>query len=395
MVQLFFDVKYKVLGWCKVSKRDYYEVLGVNKNASDDEIKKAFRKMARKYHPDVNRDKPEAEAKFKEVNEAYEVLSNADRRGQYDQMGHAAFDGSGGAGGFGGFGGGGGGGFNDIFDMFFGGQSGFGGRHAGPEKGSDLRYDMEIAFEQAAFGVETEIQIPRTEDCKKCSGSGAAPGTHAETCGQCKGTGQVQVAQNTPFGRMINTRTCDRCNGEGKIVQSPCKECHGQGKVRAKRKIKVKIPAGVDNGSRLRVSNEGEAGARGGPAGDLYVYIFVKGHKLFTREGSEVICEVPISFVQATLGDEIEVPTLDGKVKLKITEGTQSGTVFRLKEKGIPHLRGNGRGDQHVRVKVLTPQKLNDKQRELLQEFAKASGENINQEQKNFFKKVKDIFGGV
>ena len=377
-----------------MSKRDYYEVLGVNKGASDDEVKKAFRKMARKYHPDVNRDKPEAEAKFKEVNEAYEILSNPDRRSQYDQMGHAAFDGSGG-GGFGGFGGGGGGGFNDIFDMFFGGQQGFGGRHAGPEKGSDLRYDMEIAFEEAAFGVEKDIQIPRTEDCKKCSGSGAAPGTHAETCGQCKGTGQVQVAQNTPFGRMINTRTCDRCHGEGKIVKTPCKDCHGKGTTRVNRKINVKIPAGVDNGSRLRVTHEGEAGMRGGPPGDLYVYIFVKQHKLFTREGNEVICEVPISFVQATLGDEIEVPTLDGKVQLKIGEGTQSGTVFRIKGKGIPHLRGNGRGDQHVRVKVLTPQKLNDKQRELLQEFAKASGENVNPEQKNFFKKMKDIFGGV
>ena len=391
---VFIFINIKVLGWCNVSKRDYYEVLGVNKGASDDEIKKGFRKMARKYHPDVNRDKTkEAEEQFKEVNEAYEVLSNSERRAQYDQFGHSAFDGSGGGGGFGGFGGGSSGGFNDIFDMFFGGQSGFGGRQPGPEKGSDLRYDMEITFEQAAFGVEMEIQIPRTEDCQKCNGSGAAPGTHAETCAQCKGTGQVQVAQNTPFGRMINTRTCDRCRGEGKIVQTPCKECHGQGKTRVKRKIKVKIPAGVDNGSRLRVSHEGEAGMRGGPPGDLYVYIFVKAHKLFTREGSEVICEVPISFVQATLGDEIEVPTLDGKVKLKITEGTQSGTIFRLREKGIPHLRGNGRGDQHVRVKVLTPQKLNDKQRELLQEFAKASGENINPEQKNFFKKVKDVFG--
>jgi molecular chaperone DnaJ len=374
-----------------VSKRDYYEVLGVNKGASDDEVKKAFRKMARKYHPDVNRDKPDAEARFKEVNEAYEVLSNAEKRGQYDQVGHAAFDGSGGGGGFGGFGGGGGGGgFNDIFDMFFGGQ---GGRQNGPEKGSDLRYDMNITFEQAAFGVEQEIQIPRTEDCKKCNGSGAAPGTHADTCGQCKGSGQIQVAQNTPFGRMMNTRTCDRCRGEGKIVKTPCKDCHGQGKTRVNRKIKVKIPAGVDNGSRLRVTHEGEIGTRGGPPGDLYVYIFVKAHKIFTREGSEVICDIPISFAQAALGAEIEVPTLDGKVTLKVTEGTQTGTVFRLRDKGIPHLRGNGRGDQHVRVKVLTPQKLNDKQRELLQEFAKASGEVVTGEQKNLFSKVKDALG--
>lgn len=379
-----------------MSKRDYYEVLGVAKTASDEEIKKAFRKLARKYHPDVNRDDPKtAEAKFKEVNEAYEVLSNAERRAQYDQFGHAAFDGTGGGqSGFGGFGAGGG--INDIFDMFFGGQTGFGfggGRQAGPEKGSDLRFDMEISFNEAAFGVETEIQIPRTEDCSACHGSGASPGTHPETCPQCKGTGQVQVMQNTPFGRMVNVKTCDRCQGSGHIVRTPCKECHGQGKVHVKRKIKIKIPAGVDNGSRLRVAHEGEAGMRGGPPGDLYVYIFVKPHKLFTREGSDVICEVPISFVQAALGDEIEVPTLDGKVKLRIPEGTQSGTIFRLKEKGIPYLRGHGRGDQHVRIKVLTPQKLNEKQREILQEFAKATGDNISPEEKTFFKKVKDAFG--
>lgn len=379
-----------------MSKRDYYEILGVSKTASEDEIKKAFRKMARKYHPDVNRDNPkEAEEKFKEINEAYEVLSNPDRRAQYDQFGHAAFEGGAGAGqqGFGGFGGAGGG-FSDIFDMFFG-QSGFGfgGRQAGPEKGADLRYDMEITFDQAAFGVETDIQIPRTEECHECHGTGAAPGTHPETCPHCKGTGQVQVVQNTPFGRMVNVKTCDHCNGEGRIVRTPCRECHGRGKVRANRKIKIKIPAGVDNGSRLRVAHEGEAGQRGGPPGDLYVYIFVKPHKLFTREGSDLVCEVPISFVQAALGDEIDVPTLEGKVKLRIPEGTQSGTIFRLKEKGIPHLRGHGRGDQHVRVKVLTPQKLTDKQKNLLQEFAKSCGDNVNPEQKTFFKKVKDVFG--
>ena len=375
-----------------MSKRDYYEVLGVARTASDDEIKKAFRKLARKYHPDVNRDNPKAEEKFKEVNEAYEVLSSAERRAQYDQFGHAAFDGSqgGGAGGFG-FGGAGGG-FSDIFDMFFG-QSGFGGRQSGPEKGSDLRYDLEITFEQAAFGLETEVQIPRTENCGTCHGTGAAPGTHPETCPQCKGSGQVQYAQNTPFGRMVNVKACDRCHGEGKIVHTPCKECGGRGKIRAKRKIKIKIPAGVDNGSRLRVAHEGEAGLRGGPPGDLYVYIFVKAHKLFTREGTEVICEVPVSFVQAALGDEIEVPTLDGKVKMKIPEGIQSGTILRLKDKGIPYLRGQGRGDQHVKIKVLTPQKLTEQQRAILSEFASLSGENVNPEQKTFFKKVKDAFG--
>lgn len=385
-------------GWCNVSKRDFYEILGVPKTASEDEVKKAFRKLARKYHPDVNRDNPqEAEEKFKEINEAYEVLSDTEKRRQYDQFGHAAFDAASGAGtgGFGGFGGAGAGGFSDIFDMFFGGQSGFGfgGRPAGPERGADLRYDMELTFEQAASGLETEIQVPRTEDCGACHGSGAAPGTHPETCPQCRGTGQTQVVQNTPFGRMVNVKACDRCHGEGKIVQSPCPECRGRGKVRNRRRIKVKIPAGVDTGSRLRVAHEGEAGTRGGGPGDLYVYIFVKAHKLFTREGDDVICEVPISIVQAALGDELEVPTLDGPVKVRVPEGTQSGTTFRLKDKGIPHLRGHGRGDHHVRVKVVTPRQITERQRELLAEFARLGGENINPEQKGFFKKVKDAFG--
>ena len=378
-----------------VSNRDYYEVLGVPKSASDDEIKKAYRKLARKYHPDVSQDNSkEAAEKFKEASEAYEVLSSADKKAQYDQYGHAAFDGAqGGAGGFGGgFSGGNAGGFGDIFDMFFGGQ-GFGGRSNGPEKGSDLRFDMEITFEQSAFGVVKEIEIPRTEDCPACQGSGAAPGTHADTCPDCKGAGQVQFAQNTPFGRMVNVKTCERCHGEGKIVKTPCKDCQWQGKVKARRKIKIKIPAGVDNGSRLRVAHEGEAGLRGGPHGDLYVYIFVKQHKLFVREGNDVICEVPISFVQAILGDEIEVPTLEGKVKFRVEEGTQSGMIFRLRNKGIPHLRGNTRGDQHVKVKVVTPKNLSEKQRELLKEFARISGEDINPEQKGFFKKMKDAFG--
>lgn len=380
----------------RVSKKDYYELLDVSKQASDDEIKKAYRKLARKYHPDVNRDNPkEAAEKFKEINEAYEVLSNSEKRAQYDQFGHAAFDPSqgGGSGGFGA----GAGGFGDIFDMFFG-QSGFGGgfggRPQGPERGSDLRYDMEIKFEDAAFGLETEITIPRTENCNTCHGSGAAPGTHAETCPQCKGSGQQQVVQNTPFGRMVNVKTCDRCRGEGKIVKTPCRECNGKGKIRARRTIKIKIPAGVDTGSRLRVTNEGEAGTRGGPHGDLYVYIIVKQHSIFTREGNDVLCEIPISFVQAALGDEVQVPTLDGKVALKIPEGTQTGTIFRVKEKGIPHLRGHGRGDQHVKIKVMTPKKLTEKQKELLMEFAQIEDIHIDEnrndsDSNNFFKKVK------
>lgn len=377
-----------------MSKHDYYEVLGVPKTATEDELKKAYRKLARKYHPDLNPDnKEEAERKIKEVNEAYEVLSDSQKRAQYDQFGHDAFQAGQGAGGPNPFGGGAGG-FSDIFDMFFG-QSGFGGgQRNGPEKGADLRFDMEISFEQAAFGVETEVQIPRTEECTTCHGSGAAAGTHPETCPQCKGSGQSQVIQNTPFGRMVNVRTCERCRGEGKIVHTPCRDCKGQGRVRRNRKIKVKIPAGVDTGSRLRVANEGEAGLRGGPQGDLYVYIFVKPHKLFSREANDVLCEVPVSFVQAALGDEIDVPTLDGKVKMRVPEGTQSGTVLRLKGKGIPYLRGNGRGDQNVRIKVVTPHKLTDKQKQLLQDFARASGENINPEEKGFFKKMKDVLGG-
>lgn len=373
-----------------MSKRDYYDVLGVPKNANEGDIKKAYRKQARQYHPDVNPNNPEAEAKFKEVNEAFEVLSNPEKKAQYDQFGHAGMNAGGG------FGGGfeGAGGFGDLFDMFFGGGGfGMGGQPRGPQKGADLRYDMEISFEEAAFGLETEIEIPRTEECAACHGTGAAPGTHPATCPKCRGTGQIQVQQNTAFGRFVNMRPCDRCDGEGKIVETPCKDCGGQGRVRKYRKIKVKIPAGVDNGSRLRISREGEAGTRGGPPGDLYVYIHVKAHALYERHGHDVICDMPISIVQAALGAEVEVPTLDGKVELKIPEGTQTGTSFRIKGRGIPHLRGSGRGDQHVRVKVVTPKKLNDRQRELLVEFAKAGGDNIQADEKGFFEKVKDAFG--
>jgi molecular chaperone DnaJ len=372
-------------------KRDYYEVLGVGKTASDDEIKKAFRKLARKYHPDVNRENTkEAEAKFKEANEAYEVLSDEGRRQQYDQFGHAAFNGAGGAGGAG-FGGGG---INDIFDMFFGG-GGFGGRRQnGPERGSDLRYDMEMTLEQAAAGMTQEIEVPRTEDCPKCKGSGAAPGTHPENCPDCKGSGQTQVVQNTPFGRMVNMTTCRRCGGEGKIVHTPCVECKGKRKVHRTRKIQITIPPGADTGLRLRVSQGGEAGSRGGPQGDLYVYISVRRHKTFGRDGDHLILELPVSFPQAALGDEIDAPTLDGTAKLEIPAGVQSGTVLTLKEKGMPRLRGHGRGDLKVRVTVVTPKKLSDKQKKLLQEFAQLSGETIKPAESGFVKKVKDALGG-
>lgn len=382
-----------------MSKRDYYEVLGVSKTATQDELKKAYRKLARKYHPDLNKDNAEAAEKFKECNEAYSVLSDEQKRSQYDQFGHAAFEnggmgGGGGFGGAGGFGGFGGSGMEDIFDMFFGGQGGRGGRSskAGPQRGADLRFDLEISFEEAAFGLEKEINLYRDEVCDHCHGEGAEPGSKVETCPECNGSGYVRFTQNTMFGQMVNERPCSRCKGEGKIISEPCKECRGNGTVKRNKKLKVKIPAGVDNGSRLRVSNEGEAGAKGGPSGDLYVYLYVKPHKFFERDGTTVLCEVPINIVQATLGADIKVPTLDGQVTMKIPEGTQPGKVMRIKGKGIPSLRNSSRGDQLVRIKVVVPTKLSDKQKDALRKFADISKDNINPEEKSFMDKVKDFF---
>lgn len=375
--------------------RDYYDILGVSKNASQDEIKKAFRKKARQYHPDVNKDNPkEAEEKFKEANEAYEVLSDETKKAQYDQFGHDAFKqgGGAGAGGFqGGFGGfGGAGGFDNIFDMFFGG----GGRgQQGPQKGNDLREDIDISFEDAAFGKSMDIEITRHEECDHCHGTGAEPGTKVDICPNCHGSGQETVIQNTPFGRMQSARTCSRCHGSGKSIEKPCTKCRGTGEMLAKRKIAIKIPPGVDNGSRLRVANEGEPGVLGGPKGDLYVYIYVRPHKEFERSGNDVISHVNISFAQAALGATVQVNTLDGKVELKIPEGTQTGTAFRVKGKGIPYLRNpKQRGDQHIVVTVQTPKKLTDAQRELLLRFANESNEDVNnlQVSKSLFEKIKD-----
>lgn len=370
----------------------------MSKTATQDELKKAYRKLARKYHPDLNKDNPEAAEKFKECNEAYSVLSDEQKRAQYDQFGHAAFENGGmgggpGAGGFGGFGGFGGSGMEDIFDMFFGGQ-GRGGRstNAGPQRGADLRFDLEISFEEAAFGLEKEISLNRAERCEHCHGEGAEPGSKVETCPECHGSGYVRFTQNTMFGQMVNERPCSRCQGEGKIISNPCKKCHGSGTVKKAKKLKVKIPAGVDNGSRLRVAGEGEAGVKGGPSGDLYVYLYVKEHKFFERDGTTVLCEVPINIVQATLGAEIKVPTLDGQVIMKIPEGTQPGKVMRIKGKGIPSLRGGSRGDQLVRIKVVVPTKLSDKQKDALQKFADICKDNINPEEKSFLSKVKDFF---
>lgn len=376
-----------------MSKRDYYEVLGVDRNASDAELKKAYRKLAKKYHPDLNSGDKEAEQNFKEVNEAYEILSDPQKRANYDQFGHAGTDPNG----FGGFGGGSsfGGGFDDIFDMFFGG--GFGGRRSsqrkGPEKGADLRVDVDLKFEEAAFGTEKDIEVTRMEKCHTCKGTGANPGTKVKQCSKCHGTGQVQYTQSTPLGRFVNVKPCDQCHGEGTIIEKPCKTCHGSGKEQKTRTIHVKIPAGVDNDSILPLRGEGEPGDKGGRAGDLYIYIHVQPHPILNREGTNIYCEVPITFAQAALGAELTVPTLDGKVKYEIPEGTQTGTTFRLKNKGVPKIRGNGRGDQYVNVKVEVPKKLSKEQKELLTRFAEISGDDDFEQTKSFFDKVKDIFG--
>ncbi len=384
-------------------KRDYYEVLGVDKNATPEELKKAYHKLARKYHPDLNKDNPDAAEKFKEANEAYQVLSDPQKRAAYDQYGQAAFqNGGAGAGGgnpFGGFQGGfsgnpfGGEGMDDIFNMFFGGAGGRSSRpDNGPKQGADLRMDMEITFEEAAFGTEKKVKLNREEECDECHGTGAAPGSRPETCPDCHGTGQIRVTQNSLFGQVVNVRTCPHCHGTGKIVTNPCRKCHGTGRMKAKKELTVKIPAGVDNGSRLRVSGEGEAGFRGGRPGDLYVYLYVKPHKFFERDGTTVLCEVPISIVQATLGDEIKVPTLYGQTTIKVKEGTQPNTVLRIKGKGIPSLRTGVKGDQMIKIKVVVPTRLSVAQKDALRKFAEASGSNINPEEKSFFNKVKDFF---
>lgn len=383
-----------------MAKRDYYEVLGVSKDASAEEIKKAYRKLARQYHPDVNQNDKDAEEKFKEVKDAFDVLSDPNRREQYDRFGHTADDsgfGAGGfGGGFGGFGQGGAsgfGGFEDIFDTFFGG-GGRGRRPNGPQRGADLRYDMEVSLEEAATGLETAINIPRTEKCGNCDGSGAKPGTQPEKCTYCQGTGQQQVVRNTVFGRFVSVKPCEACHGEGTFIKERCVECHGSGRIQRERKIDLKVPPGVDTGSRLRVSGEGEAGSRGGPPGDLYVIIHVRKHAVFSRDGDDIVVEVPISFAQAALGTELEVPTLDGKARIKVPEGTQPGTFFRLRGKGIPHLRGYGRGDQHVKVNVAIPKKISGKQKDLLREYAKLAGEDVLQPDKGIIDKMKDALGG-
>lgn len=379
------------------SKRDYYEVLGVEKNAPDADIKKAYRKLAKQYHPDVNPEDKTAEAKFKEVNEAYEILSDPQKRGQYDRFGHAGVDPNAFAGGGGqGFGDFDFGGIGDIFESFFGG-AGFGRSSSrtrnGPQKGADLKYSIEIAFEEAAFGVEKEMAIHRLETCATCGGTGAKPGTSPSTCQHCGGTGQVQYKQSTPFGQFVNIKNCDVCHGEGKVIANPCGTCNGKGKVRKSVKIKLNIPAGIDDGQTISLRGEGEPGSKGGPAGDLFVTVKIRQHALFKRQGNDIICEMPITFVQAALGSELEVPTLDGKVRYTIPEGTQTGSVFRLKNKGIPFLRGGGRGDLYIKVDIDVPKKLNDRQKAILKEFADMSGDDVHEQRKGFFDKMKDALG--
>ncbi|HAA25617.1 MAG TPA: molecular chaperone DnaJ [Ruminiclostridium sp.] len=375
-------------------KRDYYEILGVDRSASEAELKKAYRNLAKKYHPDVNPGDKEAEIKFKEINEAYEVLSDPQKRQKYDRFGHAGLDGSG----FGGFNGFGGFdfnfGFDDLFEDFFGGSP-FGTRRRqkpGPRRGADIKYTLEITFNEAVFGTNKEIRVTRLQTCGKCSGTGAKPGTSPQTCRHCNGTGQVRHAQATPFGQMINMRTCDVCRGEGTIISDPCDECRGSGRQQKTSKIKVEIPAGIDNGQTISLRGEGEPGLRGGPPGDLYVNIRVQPHPIFIRDGYDIMCEIPITFTQAALGAELEIPTLEGTMKYSIPEGTQTGTVFRLRNKGIKHLRSNAKGDQFIKVNVEVPKKLTAKQKELLRQFADISGEDAFEQRKNFFDKMKDLF---
>lgn len=384
-------------------KRDFYEVLGVNKGATDEEIKKAYRKLAKQNHPDLNPGDKAAEARFKEINEAYEVLSDSEKRAKYDQFGHAGVDPNFGAGGFnpgGGFGGfntgSGTGGFDfdfgSIFDSFFGGGMGGGGAsrsHSAPARGENIRTSITVSFEEAAFGCEKEITVTRTEACDECGGTGSAKGTTAEICPDCRGTGTVRVQRQTPMGTFTSASPCSKCGGTGKIIHQPCPTCRGSGSVRRQRKITVKIPAGIDNGQAISLRGQGSAGKRGGEPGDLLISVSVRPHPFFEREGNSVICKAPITFAQATLGAELEIPTLDGKVRYTIPEGTQSGTTFRLRGKGIPNIGGKGRGDQFVTVFVEIPKNLSSEQKEALRAFD-GTLKDINHEQrKSFFEKLK------
>lgn len=382
-------------------KRDYYEVLGVSRSASDDEIKKAFRKLARQYHPDFHPNDKEAEAKFKEINEAYEVLSDPEKKSRYDQFGHAGVDPTYGAGsysggdfsGFGGFGGFGAD-VGDIFESIFGGAFG-GTRYSNPnapKRGQDIGKNITISFMDACKGCKAEVRIERMETCSDCGGTGAAAGSSPQTCPDCGGTGQVKVTQRTPFGMISTTRTCSRCGGKGKIISNPCPKCSGTGRMRVSKTLNVEVPAGINDGQTLQLRNQGDAGINGGPAGDLNITVSVRPDPIFERKGYDIYCEIPITYMQATLGDEIVVPTIDGKVKYEIPEGTQNGTTFRLKGKGVKKLNRSDRGDQYVKVYVEVPSNLTKKQKEALKEFEASLNEKNYQKRQSFFDKIKEAF---
>lgn len=364
-------------------KRDYYEILGVARNASDDEIKKSFRRLAKQYHPDANPNDPNAAEKFKEIGEAYQVLSDPEKRQLYDRYGHNPPQGFGDFAGFGGF--------ADIFEEFFG----MGGTRAaarrGPQAGAHLKYGLTISLEEAVLGVEKDVEVPRLEVCANCHGSGAQPGTTPVRCPQCSGTGEVRRATQSIFGSFVNVTICPRCDGEGEIVSTPCSTCQGQKRVQVTRKLRISIPAGIDDGMQIRLAGEGEHGLRGGPPGNLYVVVNIKKHPLFERDGNDLLLDLPINIAQAALGDKIQVPTLNGTVEFTLPPGTQHGQTFRIKNTGVPYLRRNGRGDLVLRAQVIVPKKLNEQQKALLHELARSLGkEPLNS--KSVLNKVKDVF---
>ncbi len=371
-----------------VTERDYYEVLGLARGATEAEVKSAYRKLAQRWHPDVNQDAT-ADARFKEINEAYQVLSDPQRRQTYDMFGKAGLGGAG-DGGFGAFSG-----FGDIFDAFFGGSgAGAGARHGRPAVGSDLRYDLRLTFEEAIHGLETEIEFPVLDRCATCSGSGAKPGTQATTCPQCQGRGEVRSVRQTMLGQMVNVSACPRCRGEGRIVEDPCETCHGEGRTERRKKIRVSIPAGIDEGHQVRLSGEGEVGPRGGPPGNLYVAVHVAPHAELKREGTELYYELDVSIAQAALGMRARVPTVDGDEEIEIKPGTQPGTELRLRGRGVPHLRRTGsKGDLHVFVRVNVPAKLSKDQRLALEAYAEASGEEVGRGHEGIIDRVRDKLG--
>lgn len=367
------------------TKRDYYDVLGVAHGATDDEVKRAYRRLAREYHPDVNRG-PEANDKFKEINEAYEVLKDQEKRSLYDRYGHAGLEGNVG-GGFGDFG------INDIFESFFG--AGLGGRRQshGPQPGAHLKTTLTISFEEAVFGCEKNLDIPRLETCPVCKGSGAEPGTSPITCPQCRGSGEIRRVQQTMLGQFVNVTTCPRCNGSGEVVNTPCHNCKGQKLIQVTRTLSVKVPPGVDDATQIRLAGEGEAGVRGGPSGHLYVVLNVKQHPLFKRQDHDLVLEFPINIFQATVGDTVLVPTLEGQEELKIPSGTQYGQSFRIKNKGVPYLKRSGRGDLIVFAKVVVPTNLGDKQKSMMRDILSQVGpETLGDDGKGVFEKIKNAF---